>query len=143
MQESARSSLLGCCTWQKYLESIKTFQIKAAFPNFETHPYHFRVDPYENQRVWFTTRGTGVHIPGRLTVYCGSAADSQQHCACNSNQRPLPIPTQTLPLNLSERLQVVMVDFIGQVSLFSIGKHCDGGSTSGRIECWPNNMQHG
>jgi hypothetical protein len=27
----------------------------------DSHPYHFRVDPYEPNRVWFTIRTTGTH----------------------------------------------------------------------------------
>jgi len=27
----------------------------------QPHPYDFRVDPYEPNRVWFTTRTTATH----------------------------------------------------------------------------------
>ena len=53
-----RSSLDGL---QEYLKAVRSFKLKEAFPNMESHPYDWRVDPYEPQRVWFTIRSTAKH----------------------------------------------------------------------------------
>ncbi|KAL3149571.1 hypothetical protein ABBQ32_002347 [Trebouxia sp. C0010 RCD-2024] len=44
-----------------YLNVTGTFNLNEAFPNLDPHPYHWRVDPYEPNRVWFTTRVTATH----------------------------------------------------------------------------------
>eukprot|EP00200_Dunaliella_tertiolecta_P004250 CAMPEP_0202347024 /NCGR_PEP_ID=MMETSP1126-20121109/5563_1 /ASSEMBLY_ACC=CAM_ASM_000457 /TAXON_ID=3047 /ORGANISM="Dunaliella tertiolecta, Strain CCMP1320" /LENGTH=218 /DNA_ID=CAMNT_0048938515 /DNA_START=152 /DNA_END=808 /DNA_ORIENTATION=+ len=55
----------------KYLEAVRSFKLKEAFPNMNPHAYDFRVDPYEQNRVWFTVRNTCTHTgPLRfLTTY--------------------------------------------------------------------------
>ena len=40
---------------------MRSFNLKSAFPNMESHPYDWRVDRYEPQRVWFTVRNTATH----------------------------------------------------------------------------------
>lgn len=35
---------------QEYLKATGTFNLDEAFPNLESHPYHWRVDPYETNR---------------------------------------------------------------------------------------------
>ena len=47
--------------WQDYVKAVRSFKLKEAFPNMESHPYDWRVDPYEPQRVWFTIRSTAKH----------------------------------------------------------------------------------
>lgn len=44
-----------------YLKAVRGFGLKEAIPNLNANPYHWRVDPYEPNRVWFTTRTTGTH----------------------------------------------------------------------------------
>ncbi|KAL0054639.1 hypothetical protein WJX82_000353 [Trebouxia sp. C0006] len=46
---------------EEYLKATGTFNLEEAFPNLASHPYHWRVDPYETNRVWFTTRVTATH----------------------------------------------------------------------------------
>lgn len=46
---------------QSYIKAVRGFDLKSAFPDLDPHPYHWRVDPYEPNRVWFTTRVTGTH----------------------------------------------------------------------------------
>ena len=43
------------------MKAVRSFKLKEAFPNMESHPYDWRVDPYEPQRVWFTIRSTAKH----------------------------------------------------------------------------------
>jgi len=35
---------------QEYLKATGTFNLEEAFPNLASHPYHWRVDPYEPNR---------------------------------------------------------------------------------------------
>ncbi|KAK9823831.1 hypothetical protein WJX72_005808 [[Myrmecia] bisecta] len=44
-----------------YIRAVAGFGLKNAFPNQNSHPYDFRVDPYEPHRVWFTVRNTATH----------------------------------------------------------------------------------
>jgi len=46
---------------EKYLKAVRGFDLKNAIPDLDPHPYHWRVDPYEPNRVWCTTRVTGTH----------------------------------------------------------------------------------
>ena len=46
---------------QDYLKAVSGFKIKDAFPDMKSNPYHWRVDPYEPNRVWFTVRTTATH----------------------------------------------------------------------------------
>ncbi len=48
----------GC---QDYIKAVSSFKLNDAFPNMDSHPYDWRVDPYEPQRVWFTVRSTATH----------------------------------------------------------------------------------
>jgi hypothetical protein len=45
-----------------YLKAVRGFGLQAAFPDLQAHPYDWRVDPYEPNRVWFTIRTTGTHL---------------------------------------------------------------------------------
>jgi hypothetical protein len=49
------------CVLQDYVKAVRSFKLKDAFPNMESHPYDWRVDKYEPQRVWFTVRNTATH----------------------------------------------------------------------------------
>merc|ERR1711879_433450 len=46
---------------QEFIKAFGSFNLKEAFPDFKTNAHHFRVDPFEPNRVWFTTRGMGTH----------------------------------------------------------------------------------
>lgn len=45
-----------------YLKAVRGFSLEAAFPDLDAHPYDWRVDRYEPNRVWFTIRTTGTHL---------------------------------------------------------------------------------
>jgi hypothetical protein len=47
---------------ESYLKAVRGFQLTSAFPNLDAHPYDWRVDKYEPNRVWFTVRNTGTHL---------------------------------------------------------------------------------
>lgn len=46
---------------KEYVKAVSSFKLRQALPDFDPHPYHFRVDPYEPNRVWFTVRATAKH----------------------------------------------------------------------------------
>jgi hypothetical protein len=46
---------------QDFLKTVKGFKIEEAFPDIKSNPYHWRVDPYEPNRVWYTVRTTATH----------------------------------------------------------------------------------
>eukprot|EP00884_Botryococcus_braunii_P020135 jgi/Botrbrau1/6805/Bobra.0153s0008.1 len=46
---------------KEYLKAVGSFQLKVAFPDLDAHPYDWRVDKYEPNRVWFTTRTSCTH----------------------------------------------------------------------------------
>ena len=59
--------LLHVCR-QDFVKAVSGFNLKQAFPNMESHPYDWRVDKYEPNRVWFTVRNTATHT-GPLTFF--------------------------------------------------------------------------
>ncbi|CAE8594506.1 unnamed protein product [Polarella glacialis] len=60
--------VVGPLSKQAYLGSIKSFGFNTFFPDAVFEMYDFRVDPFEPNRVWFTSRGTGTQT--------GSSKDS-------------------------------------------------------------------
>ncbi|GAX84257.1 hypothetical protein CEUSTIGMA_g11680.t1 [Chlamydomonas eustigma] len=46
---------------KEYLAAVSSFRLKEAFPDINPHAYDFRVDPFEPNRVWFTSRVTATH----------------------------------------------------------------------------------
>lgn len=48
-------------TREEYLKAVRGFNLALAFPDLATNAYDFRVDKYEPNRVWFTTRFTATH----------------------------------------------------------------------------------
>lgn len=47
---------------------MSSFRLADAFPDMSPNPYHWRVDPYEPNRVWFTVRNVATHT-GDLTFF--------------------------------------------------------------------------
>jgi len=43
------------------IQAITGFEVSNAFPDINGRYYHFRVDPFEPNRVWCTTRNTGTN----------------------------------------------------------------------------------
>ena len=60
-QQIRQLVLKRICFFQDYIKAVSSFKLNDAFPNMESHPYDWRVDPYEPQRVWFTVRSTATH----------------------------------------------------------------------------------
>mmetsp|Transcript_80898 Transcript_80898/g.152921 ORF Transcript_80898/g.152921 Transcript_80898/m.152921 type:complete len:252 (+) Transcript_80898:33-788(+) len=52
--------VVGPLTKDAYLKAVGGFKLPDAFPDFSPAFHHFRVDPFEGDRVWFTSRATGT-----------------------------------------------------------------------------------
>merc|ERR1719454_1614597 len=50
----------------EYLSAVGGFDIKAAFPDLEPRFMHFRADPLDAGRVWFTSQASGTDLGGFL-----------------------------------------------------------------------------
>lgn len=53
--------VVGPLTKTAFLKALGGFGFADAFPDANGQFHHFRVDPFDASRVWFTVRGTGTH----------------------------------------------------------------------------------
>merc|ERR1719258_40768 len=56
-----------------YLEAVGGFDLKAAFPDLEPRFMHFRADPLDPGRVWFTSQASGTDNGLPLPGFSGLA----------------------------------------------------------------------
>lgn len=57
--------VVGPLTKAQYLKAVGGFDFSEAFPDANPEWHHFRVDPFEPNRVWMTARGRGTNTgPG-------------------------------------------------------------------------------
>ncbi|OLP86014.1 hypothetical protein AK812_SmicGene32936 [Symbiodinium microadriaticum] len=74
----------------KYIEQFKSFNFREAFPDAVNEWHHFRVDPFEPNRVWFTTRGHGKNTglaPPLITEPTGKVFENPpQACSLRFNE---------------------------------------------------------
>lgn len=45
----------------EFRDSLKSFELKKGFPDLASNYHHFRVDPFEPNRVWFSIKYTGAN----------------------------------------------------------------------------------
>lgn len=45
----------------EFVASLKGFELQKAFPDLEANPHHFRVDPFEPDRVWWSVKYVGTN----------------------------------------------------------------------------------
>ena len=48
-----------------FVNAVGGFDLTTGFPDMKSNYHHFRVDPFETNRVWFQNRTTGTHA-GKL-----------------------------------------------------------------------------
>lgn len=48
-----------------FVKAVGGFDLTTGFPDMKSNYHHFRVDPFETNRVWFQNRTTGTHT-GKL-----------------------------------------------------------------------------
>ncbi|CAD7704102.1 unnamed protein product [Ostreobium quekettii] len=53
--------VVGPLSYAEFTTAFKGFGLTEAFPDLQPCIYHFRVDPYQPGRVWFTSRSWGVN----------------------------------------------------------------------------------
>mmetsp|Transcript_10750 Transcript_10750/g.12609 ORF Transcript_10750/g.12609 Transcript_10750/m.12609 type:complete len:306 (-) Transcript_10750:2125-3042(-) len=63
----------GPLNGKQHIKSVGSFNFKEAIPDMTGQLHHFRVDPFEPSRVWFTRRTKGTHtgtlmIGGKLPI---------------------------------------------------------------------------
>merc|ERR1712113_74357 len=44
-----------------FVKALKSFKLTDGFPVFNGRYFHFRIDPFQPNRVWFTAQSTGKH----------------------------------------------------------------------------------
>lgn len=59
------AAVVGPLGRAEYLAALGSFKLEDAFPDLNPNYYGFRVDPFEPNRVWFTSRSTATHT-GKL-----------------------------------------------------------------------------
>merc|ERR1712216_800106 len=81
---------------EAFVKAVGGFDLTTGFPDMKSIYYLFRVDPYETNRVWFTSRTTGTHtgtLAGRF-----EATGTRVEC-----------PPQALSMTFNEKGQVTKV----------------------------------
>jgi len=53
--------IIGPLSKTEYLKALKSFEIKNAFPDLNYGYHHFRIDPFETNRVWATASFIGTN----------------------------------------------------------------------------------
>jgi len=53
--------VVGPIPKNEFIKAFSSFSITEAFPDMQANFYNFHVDPFEHDRVWFSSRATGTH----------------------------------------------------------------------------------
>lgn len=86
--------VIGPLSKHDYLKQVRRFALEEMFPNYyENLYYNFYIDPYEHDRVWFTSRFIDVHS--------GDGAFGK------ATQKLIDCPPQMNSLKFNENGQVV------------------------------------
>lgn len=89
---------VGPLNREQFRNTLETLALEEAFPDLQPRLYHFRVDPFEPNRVWFTTRPIGTHtrpFKGALPY------------TINPTNKRVELPPQTSSLTFNERGEVI------------------------------------
>ncbi|CAE7230413.1 unnamed protein product [Symbiodinium natans] len=82
--------IIGPLKKARYIEQFKSFKFREAFPDRVNEWHDFRVDPFEENRVWFTTRGRGTNTgaaPPLIPEPTGKAFENPpQACSVRFNE---------------------------------------------------------
>lgn len=68
---------------QEYLEAVGGLYFHEAFPGANTDSHHFRVDPFDPYRVWFTQRARGAKHTEKEPQACSIRFDRNQRGKIN------------------------------------------------------------
>ena len=88
----------------EFTDSLKGFEIQKAFPDLNANPHHFRVCPFEPNRVWWSVKyvgtNTGPIFGGPATMKCVESPVQAQSVMFNERGEFTLTLTLTLPLTL-------------------------------------------
>merc|ERR1712046_112988 len=74
---------------EELLTALASFDLKEAIPNLSGNFHHFRVDPFDPSRVWFTSFATGTHtgkLAGRIEATGKEIRSPPQQCSLIFNE---------------------------------------------------------
>jgi len=95
--------VVGPLAKEEFLKAIGTFDVTTGFPDMQSNYYHFRVDPFEPDRVWFTSRPVGRHTG----TFAGSIEPTGIRVVC---------PPQAMSMTFNRQ---------GEVKKFTVGAVMD------------------
>jgi len=114
----------------EFTDSLKGFEIQKAFPDLNANPHHFRVCPFEPNRVWWSVKyvgtNTGPIFGGPATMKCVESPVQAQ--SVMFNERGEFTLTLTLTLTLEPQPQTpnpnpnpTLHYPLGEITKFTIG----------------------
>ncbi|GAB5357332.1 hypothetical protein AAMO2058_000365600 [Amorphochlora amoebiformis] len=99
--------VVGPLKKEPFLNAIRGFDVLTGFPDLTGRYYHFRVDPFEPDRVWTTSRAIGTNTGTMAGLYPPSG-------------KVVESPPQTISLKFNEKGQIRQVT-VGYVMDRAIG----------------------
>jgi hypothetical protein len=88
--------VVGPLKREQFVKAVSGFDLAKGFPDMKSQFHHFRVDPFETNRVWFQNRTVGTHT-GTLA---GTIKATNKVVVC---------PPQALSLTFNERGEVTKI----------------------------------
>eukprot|EP00471_Norrisiella_sphaerica_P004296 CAMPEP_0184479038 /NCGR_PEP_ID=MMETSP0113_2-20130426/899_1 /TAXON_ID=91329 /ORGANISM="Norrisiella sphaerica, Strain BC52" /LENGTH=264 /DNA_ID=CAMNT_0026857021 /DNA_START=95 /DNA_END=886 /DNA_ORIENTATION=+ len=99
--------VVGPLDRDSFLKAVSGFRLLDAFPDNNARYYHFRVDPFETNRVWTTSRAIGTNTG----VFAGTIPPTG---------KVVESPPQTLSLKFNEEGKITLMT-VGYVMDRSVG----------------------
>jgi hypothetical protein len=99
--------VVGPLSKETFVNAVAGFELAEGFPDMKSQFHHFRVDPFETNRVWFQNRTVGTHTG----VLAGNIQPTGKKVEC---------PPQALSLTFNEKGEVTKIT-VGVVMDRTIG----------------------
>mmetsp|Transcript_8112 Transcript_8112/g.20837 ORF Transcript_8112/g.20837 Transcript_8112/m.20837 type:complete len:313 (-) Transcript_8112:1194-2132(-) len=109
---------------EEFASAFKSFKLKEAFSEWKTNAHHFRVDPFEPNRVWFTTRMTAVNTGPMMGDPTGIRVISPpQASSCRYDWSSMKHATKKSPSNAiqSNTIQCIRFNTSGKCDDLTVG----------------------
>jgi len=88
--------VVGPLSKETFVKAVAGFELAEGFPDMKSQFHHFRVDPFETNRVWFQNRTVGTHTG----VLAGNIQPTGKKVEC---------PPQALSLTFNEKGEVTKI----------------------------------
>ena len=88
--------VVGPLSKDTFVNAVAGFELAEGFPDMKSQFHHFRVDPFETNRVWFQNRTVGTHTG----VLAGNIQPTGKKVEC---------PPQALSLTFNEKGEVTKI----------------------------------